>query len=208
MKIRRSPLAVLALVAAAACGDVENALLSVDGIRPNLTITTVSVTCPDTIMVGQTAQCIHYAYDQNNSFVSGTTATWGTSTPSLISVSSGGSITGLAVGSASVQATSGGVTGYKSVYVKPGISISLADGPGEVQRYDTCTWRAGVSGGAWPYSYSWSATSASGTAYTYEWTGFTISSLGFTLKVTVTDANGVKATQSRWITTSTSAPLC
>jgi hypothetical protein len=208
MKAWRFPLALVAVMAATACGDLNDALLSVDGVTPNLTITTVSVTCPDTISEGQTAQCIHYAYDQNNSFVSGTTATWGTTTPSLISVSSTGSITGLAVGNAVVQATTGGVTGSKNVYVKPGISISLADGPGQVRRYDTCTWRAAVYGGTGPYTYSWSATSASGSSSLYEWTGYTISSLGFTLQVTVTDANGVTATQSRYITTSTSAPYC
>jgi Bacterial Ig-like domain (group 2) len=207
MKKWQPVLALISLVLAGACADAGS-LVSVEGVKPGLTLTAVSVVCPDTIMVGQTAQCIHYAYDQNNNFISGTTATWSTSTPSLISVSSSGSITGLAVGNASVQATSGGVTGSRGVYVKPGLSISLADGPGLVQRYDTCTWRAGVSGGTGPYTYAWTATSASGSAYTYEWTGYTISSLGFTLKVTVTDANGVKGSQTRYITTSTSAPLC
>lgn len=200
-------LALAALVAAAACSDAGT-LVSLDGASPLLTITTVSVTCPDTIMVGQTAQCIHYAYDQNNNFVSGSTATWGTTTPSLISVTSGGSITGLAVGNATVQATSAGVTGSRNVYVKPGLSISLADGPGEVQRYDTCTWRAAVFGGAGPYTYSWQVTSSVGSANTYEWTGYTISSAGFTLKVTVTDANGVTGIQTRYVTTNSSASLC
>jgi hypothetical protein len=207
MRKWQAPLALLTVLFASACAD-SGTLATVRGVTPDLTLTTVTVVCPDTIMVGQTAQCIHYAYDENNNLISGTTATWSTSTPSLISVTSGGSITGLAVGNASVQATSGGVIGTRGVYVKPGLSISLADGPGQVQRYDTCTWRAGVSGGTWPYTYAWTATSASGTANTYEWTGFTISSLGFTLKVKVTDANGVVGTQSRWITTSTSAPLC
>jgi hypothetical protein len=190
----------------AGCADAGK-LLSLDGASPFLTITSVNVTCPDTISVGQTAQCIHYAYDQNNTFVSGTTASWSTTTPSLISVSSSGSITGLAVGSAVVQATTGGVTGQKSVYVKPGITISI-DGPSPVQRYATCTWYAGVFGGTSPYSYSWQVTSGVGTANTYQWTGYTINSLGFTLKVTVTDANGVKATQSRYVTVDTSAPSC
>jgi hypothetical protein len=207
MKILRSTLAMLALLAAGSCGELENALLSADGVKPNLTITTVSVTCPDTIMVGQTAQCIHYAYDQNNNLVSGTTATWSTTTPSLISVSSTGSITGLTVGSAVVRATSGGVVGQKSVYVKPGITISI-DGPDPVQRYNTCTWYAGVFGGTSPYSYSWQVTSGVGSANTYQWTGYTINSLGFTLKVTVTDANGVKATQSRYVAVDVSAPSC
>jgi hypothetical protein len=207
MKKLHALLAAVAAVALTGCGDTGK-LLSVGEVSPLLTITTVSVTCPDTISVGQTAQCIHYAYDQNNNLVGGSTATWGTSTPSLVSVSSSGNVTGLAVGSAVVQATSGGVTGSKNVYVKPGISISLADGPGQVRRYDTCMWRAAVSGGTWPYSYSWSASSASGSSYLYEWTGYTISSVGFTLQVTVTDANGVTATQSRYITTSTSAPYC
>lgn len=209
MKRWKARCAPLAFVAAIACADAGGGgLLSPDGANPRLTITTVSVTCPDTISVGQTAQCIHYAYDQNNSLVSGSTATWGTTTPSLISVSSTGSITGLAVGNAVVQATSGGVTGSHNVYVKPGLSITI-NGPGSVQRYATCTWWAGVSNGTWPYSYSWQAVSGgSGTASYDQWTGFTISSVGFTLKVTVTDANGIKATQSRFITTDTSAPSC
>lgn len=204
MRSWKASLALAAVVATAACADA-GALTSADGSSPLLTLTTVSVVCPDTIMVGQTAQCIHYAYDENNNLISGTTASWSTSTPSLISVTSSGSITGLAVGNAVVQATSGGVTGSRNVYVKPGISVSLADGPGQVRRYDTCTWRASASGGTWPYTYSWTpSTGGNG----YEWTGSTISSVGFTLKVTVTDANGVKATQSRYITVSTSAPLC
>lgn len=204
MKRWQAPLVLAALVLAAACADT-GALVSVDGVRPALTLTTVSVVCPDTIQVGQSAQCIHYAYDENNNFISGTTATWSTSTPSLISVSSSGLITGLAVGNASVQGTSGGVNGSRGVYVRPGLSISI-DGPGPVRRYQTCSWFADATGGAYPYTYTWQVSSASGTAYGYEWNGYTISSIGFTLKVNVTDANGVKGSLSRYVSVSPSAP--
>lgn len=200
-----SPLALLALAATTACSDLNDALLSPNGASPRLTVTTVSVVCPDTIKVGQSAQCVHYAYDQNNNLVSGTTATWSRTTPTLISVSSSGVITGLAVGNATVQATTGGVTGSRNVYVKPGLSISI-NGPSPVRRWQTCTWRAAVSNGTSPYTYTWSVDDGDGSGNGYEWTGYSISSGGLTLYVTVTDANGVTKTVSRFISVSTSAP--
>jgi hypothetical protein len=107
-----------------------------------------------------------------------------------------------------VLATSVGVTGWRSVGEKPAVlSVSLADGPSQVRRYQTCTWRAQATGGTAPYTYTWDAyPGATWTSYSYDFTGSTISSAGYTIEVTVTDANNQTATQTRYIQVSTSAP--
>ncbi len=121
--------------------------------------------------------------------------------PSLASLSSSGDAAEPAVGSTTAPATSGDAAASST------LSISLADGPGQVRRYQTCTWRAQVSGGTAPYTYEWNAyPGADFTTYRYEFTGSTISSAGYTIEVTVTDANNVTATQTRYIQVSTSAP--
>lgn len=206
MQLSRLTVLLLALAVAAGCGDAGR-LLSPDGAEPRFAVTRVTLTCPDTIAVGQSSQCQSYAYDENNNLVGTATFTYGTTTPSLITVnSSTGAITGAGVGSAVVQSTSGGVTSSVDVYVKPGLSVSI-DGPGEVQRWTDCEWRASVSGGTRPYTYDWSASGGAGTSYGYYWIGQSISA-SMTLQVTVTDANGVQKTVSRYIQTSPSAPPC
>jgi hypothetical protein len=112
-----------------------------------------------------------------------------------------------AVGGANVQAASAGVNGSRVVSAPQTLTVSLADGPGQVRRYQTCTWRAQASGGTAPYTYTWDAyPGATWTSYSYEFTGSTISSAGYTIEVTVTDANNQSATETRYIQVSTSAP--
>jgi hypothetical protein len=202
------PLAIVAVIAAAACsGDSGRNPLAAPFGPPHFTITTVTVTCPDTISEGQTAQCTAYPYDEFHSYVS-TTATWSTTTPSVLSVGSSGIVTGLATGNGVVQATAGGITGSKNVYVKPGLSLSI-EGPSPVRRFDQCSWYVSVTGGTAPYAYSWSTLGlyASGPSDTYRFDGELVSG-GGTLSVTVTDANGVQKTTSRSISGSLSAPYC
>ena len=134
---RRITIAAAVLLAAACTG--ENAgrhAFSPTG--PRLTITTSDVNCPDTISVGQTAQCTAYFYDENHSLVS-TTPAWSSTNTSVLTVDSIGRITGVGVGSATVQATAGGVTGSQLVYVKPGLTVSIG-GPSPVRKFDTCDW--------------------------------------------------------------------
>lgn len=206
MRIRNKLLTLAAIPLTILACEKGQPLLTPGEGGPRLAITTVSVTCPDTISVGQTAQCVAYAYDQNNQLVSPASFTWSTTTPSLVSLSSTGQATGLAVGSAVVQATSAGVTGSRNVYVKPGLSVSLG-GPSPVQRYTVCTWGALVYGGTPPYSYSWYKLGGTGTSYGYYWSGQLISTQ-MTLRVTVTDANGVQKVAERLIMASLDAPEC
>src|SRR5690349_14081565 len=114
MKVLRRSIALAAgLLAFVACSDTVRQPLSPEGHGPNFTFTSSTVVVPDTISVGQSAQCVAYFYDQNNNLVSPVTPTWGTTTSTLISVNASGVATGLAVGSAVVQASYGGVTGNK-----------------------------------------------------------------------------------------------
>lgn len=174
--------------------------------HPRLVVTSGTVTCPDTISVGQTAQCVAYFYDHNNNLISPVTPTWGTSTGTLISVNSSGQATGLAVGNATVQATYSGVTGSKNVYVKPGLTVTISP-PSTVRRFTSCTWYKSVSGGTAPYTYYWEIDGGAGTSTSATFTADVISAAA-DIYLTVTDANGVQKTVTKHITTSTSAPLC
>ena len=201
----RRTLALAVAVTAAACSADSGGRQPLGPERPHLTITTGTVTCPDTISVGQNSTCVAYFYDENNNLVS-TTPTWGTNTSTLISVSSTGGISGLAIGTADVHATAGSVTASRNVYVKAGLSVSIS-GPGQVQKFDTCDWDASVSGGTPPYSYSWTVTSASGTSFGDYWEGYLIGGQS-TMTVNVTDANGVQKSAQKSIVAFFSAPLC
>jgi hypothetical protein len=203
--IRRTLVLAAAVVAAACTADGAGRQLVAPEGHPHFTITSSTVTCPDTISVGQSAQCTAYFYDENHNLVS-TTPTWGTNTPTLVSVSSTGVVTGLAIGLADVHATAGSVTGSKSVYVKAGLTVGIF-GPSQVQKFDTCEWSTSVSGGTPPYSYSWSVSSASGTSFGDYWEGYLIGGQS-TMSVTVTDANGVQKTATRSIVAFFNAPLC
>jgi len=195
-------LTIVAAIGAAACtGDVAGR----QPIGPHFTITTSTVTCPDTISVGQSAQCTAYFYDENHNLV-GTTPTWGTNTATLDSVSATGVVKGLAVGTAEVHATSAGVTGSKNVYVKAGISASI-EGESPVRKFDPCVWQTNASGGTPPYSYSWQINGAAGSVTDNVFEGYLVGSSAI-YTVTITDANGVTKVISRTIIGNFSAPLC
>jgi hypothetical protein len=204
--IRRTLVLAAAVVAAACTADgAGRQLVAPEGRQPHFTITSSTVTCPDTISVGQSAQCTAYFYDENHNLVS-TTPTWGTNTSTLVSVSSTGVVGGLAIGLADVRATAGSVTGSKSVYVKPGISLYIS-GPSPVLKLDPCRWGAVPSGGTPPYTYQWTKLGGAGTASGAIFDGYAISG-AMTLTVKVTDANGVWKSVSRQIIADATAPNC
>lgn len=206
--LRRSLAVTAGLVALAACGDTARQPLAPPGLGPRLTVTSSIVVCPDTISVGQSAQCVAYFYDENNNLVSNATPTWSTTTSSVDAVSSSGVVTGVSVGNGNVKATYSGVTGTKNLYVKPGLSVSIV-GPSLVPRWVTCTWSSSVSGGTAPYTYQWSDARGTGnlpdngTSYSVD-----MISASDILYLTVTDANGVQQSVSKNVTTSLSAPPC
>ena len=205
----RSKIAIAAgLVAIAACAESARQPLAPPGLGPRLTVTSSVVVCPDTISVGQSAQCVAYFYDENNNLVSPVTPTWSTTTPTVDSVSASGVVKGISVGNGNVKATYAGVTGTKTLYVKPGLSVSIV-GPSLVPRWVTCTWSSSVSGGTAPYTYHWSDQHLTGNPPDND-TEFSVDMISATniLYLTVTDANGVQKSVSKNITTSLSAPPC
>jgi uncharacterized protein YjdB len=81
-------------------------------------VTNVTVAAPTTsLAVGQTTQATFTAKDHNGTLVTGKTATWSSSAPSVASVSSAGIITGVAGGQAVINATVDGIVGSLPVTV-------------------------------------------------------------------------------------------
>lgn len=206
MRVPRCFFTIAAAVVATACTADTGALRSPVG--PRFTITTGTVTCPDTISQGQSAQCVAYFYDEFHNLVT-TTPTWGTNTPTLDSVSTTGVVKGLGVGMGEVHATAVGVTGSKSVYVKSGLTVSIL-GPTLARRWTTCTYTRSVSGGTAPYTYGWADESAGGSPINTgtTWDVDMISSAGDDIYLTVTDANGWQRSATKHVTVTATAPVC
>lgn len=132
---------------------VSNSVLVQVVERP--VVTTVTITpSPAKVQVGRSRQLTANAYDQNGSLMSGTTATWSIDNSSVASVSSSGSLQGVAVGSTTVRATISGVTGTASVTVEPYFYVEV-DGPTAVFSAGTYQWTAMPTGGSGSYTYQW-----------------------------------------------------
>lgn len=118
-------------------------------------VTTVQITPSSAnIQVGQSQQLTAKAYDQNGNLISGKTATWSIDHSSVASITSGGSVQGVAVGSTTARATIDGVTASASVTVQPQFSVTI-DGPTAVFSPGTYQWTASPSGGNGSYTYRW-----------------------------------------------------
>jgi hypothetical protein len=195
-------------VAAAACGgDASSPVLSAPG-GPRLTVgptVLVVVSCPANLVDGQGGQCSAAGYDSNGAFTT-STASWGTTTPSILGVSGGGVATAvhLASGTGVVSATIGGVTGQASIGVTVSDLAIGIDGPSSIKPNTQCLWWANVSGGTTAYGYSW--TSSGGSSTTNEL--YAQSPSSFTVYLTVTDALGTWRSASQAVTVSSTAHVC
>jgi hypothetical protein len=217
MKIAQTLVLFLAvpLLGLSGCGGDATRLIAPDG-KASLVGVTVSVTvvCPNAIKQGQNAQCTAYGYDSNGQYTGVSPSSWSSANTGKITVTGAGVITGVATtNGVNVSAVVEGVTGSKSVKVEPDIyfdtPVANSVRPGAV-----CSWFAGVSTGASPYTYSWSSSSNWVHDYGYTdsepwtWTGHSTSGSSFTIYLTVTDANGVSASISKTVSISSSAPFC
>src|SRR3989442_1775647 len=102
------------VVTAAANGITGTAILAVS----DLSVASVAVSpAAATISVGSAQQLGAVVKDANGSVLTGRTVTWTTSSTTITTVSASGLVTGVAVGSATITATSEGQSGTASVTV-------------------------------------------------------------------------------------------
>lgn len=190
--------AVLAALALAACDNaVEPRAAGTGGGRAPAgplgsvgATATVVVTCPAKMQQSQSAPCIAYGRDSHGFFTSSTVTSWASTNTTYATVTSGGVVTAGSPGTATIQATIGGVTGSTTITVRtasdPTVSVL---GSYVIKPNTACSWTADGSGGTGPYTFGFSATSPStGSQSGDTWTGQ--SSSTFTLTVTATDIDG------------------
>jgi uncharacterized protein YjdB len=101
-------------------------------------VATVTVTpASSSVGVGQTVQLTATMRDANNSVLTGRTVTWGSSNTGIATVSSSGVVTGVAVGSATITATSEGKSGTASVSVTAASADPVLVGAGDIASCDS-----------------------------------------------------------------------
>jgi uncharacterized protein YjdB len=97
---------------------------------PIITVASVTVSAgARSIVVGNTAQLSAVAYDQTGAQLVGVTFQWSSSDNAIATVSGTGVVTGVAVGSARISATTGTVSGFVDVTVGPTMTTELTEKP-------------------------------------------------------------------------------
>jgi hypothetical protein len=109
-----------------------------------------------------------------------------------------------AAGAALLTTVAPATPASRGVAASPTVNLN---GPGTVRPSVQCYWWAYATGGTPPYSYSWSG-GLSGYSIAYEYFTTSPSSGSFTVSVTVTDALGATATDSRSVTVNSRASIC
>jgi hypothetical protein len=117
---------VVVLLLASGCGSGEPT--GATGIAS----VSLSGSGANTIAVGATTSYTASARDRNGALVSGATFNWSSSAPGIASVSSTGVVIGIAAGSSTISASTGGITGSAVIIVVPDetpVSIALTPLP-------------------------------------------------------------------------------
>lgn len=119
-------------------------------------LTSVSVTpTPTSVNRYHTRQLTAKGYDQYGVQMNGLSFIWSSSSTAVATVNSSGLAYGVSVGSASISASSGGVSGSASLSVTvPALSTGIS-GPSSVPRNQSATYTASASGGTGAYTYEW-----------------------------------------------------
>jgi hypothetical protein len=199
--------AALAVLAAASCDNAVDAGRPrggpADPAKPRFSVgatATVVVTCPTKMQTNQSAPCVAYGRDSHGFFTSSTVTTWASTNTTYATITSGGVVTAGSPGTATIQATIGGVTGSTTITARSSTDPSVTlFGSLVIKPNTSCTWTADGSGGTGPYTYSFSATSpATGSQSGADWTGQ--SSSTFNLTATVTDVDGRQGSHEFLIT--------
>jgi hypothetical protein len=196
-------------VTVAGCGDIASPAAR-SPHAPRLTVgptVSVVVSCPSNLLDGQSGQCSAAGYDSMGQFT-GSTASWSTTTSTVLGVSGSGLATAvhLASGTGNVSATIGGVTGQASITVtQSDLAISIG-GPSSIRPNTLCYWWSTVTGGTAGYTYSWSQSPGSATSSASDF--HAQGSSAFTVYLTVTDALGTWRTTSQAVSVSSTAHVC
>lgn len=119
------------------------------------TVNSVTVTpTPTTVGLGLSKSLTARAYDQYGNQLSGLTPTWSTANSSVATVSAGGVVTGVALGTTTITATIGGKSATATVTVANQLSVSIS-GPSTVFSAGGYDWTASATGGSGSYTYRW-----------------------------------------------------
>jgi Bacterial Ig-like domain (group 2). len=129
MRILSTVLTGVAL-ALTACGGTDSTAPGQQPVPPSITLTITT----DPIASGTSAQASATITDGSGNTSPASGVTWSSSVPSVASVNASGLVTGSLVGLTTIQATSGGLTGYRSVTVKAGApaSVSIYSGDNQI----------------------------------------------------------------------------
>lgn len=173
-----------------------------------------TVACPTKFETGSSGPCIAFGYDTAGKYASSTVSAWSSSNTSVATINSGGTLSAVGAGTATISATVAGKTGSTTVTVvapplpPPDTTLVVSiSGPSSIRPSTFCPFYASASNGTAPYEYSWIQSSGIGLdANDGRWDAK--STTNFTLTVQVTDANGAIGTASKSVTVSSSAPVC
>lgn len=109
---------------------------SVDGLADTVTATVTDAALPidsiavspltASVIVGQKVGLTAEALATDGKAVAGSSITWSTSDPAIATVTSAGSVTGVAVGSAKIKASAGGKSSSADVTVQPVPAVAVA----------------------------------------------------------------------------------
>ena len=129
----------------AASANGVSAIAAID-VRPAPVATVVVEPATRAVVLGQTASLTATTRDASAAPLAGRAVKWSTSDGAIATVSSSGDVTGIALGTATITATSEGVSGSATVTVTrvPVATVSITPASGTVTVGQTATLSAGV----------------------------------------------------------------
>lgn len=130
----------LALLTAVACSSGDGPVdPPIDSGPGPVSFVTVGPTSPTIQLAGQTVQLTARAADGAGATVPNQTWTWSSDDPSVLTIDQSGIATALAIGTATVTATTSGKSGTLAVQVTGPMSLEFLDGSWTVTRSDGAT---------------------------------------------------------------------
>ncbi len=125
MRIRGMAWTAVAAFAVSSCGS-NSPTGGGGGVTP--TVAAVTIAGAGALVPGQTEQLTGTARDASGSAIAGETITWSSAPAGVATVSSGGLVTAVATGTATITASAGGIDGTASVTVRDGGFVGPAGG--------------------------------------------------------------------------------